>query len=101
MTSWRRIAYPHHVAAPLRQLNKPLAVPARLNANQSRRLQCLIEPSRLSFSVHQLVFDNLTGLHIENRYLLPARMEITPYNLHRRLLLIQQLKVLNPKLLDR
>ena len=83
------------MAEPLRQLNKPLAVPARLDPDQRWRLQGLIEPFRLSFPVLQLVLDDLAGLHIENRYLLPARMEITSYNLHRRLLLIQQLKVLN------
>jgi len=53
------------VAEPLRQLNKPLAVPARLDPDQRWRLKGLIEPFRLSFPVLQLVLDDLAGLHIE------------------------------------
>jgi hypothetical protein len=55
-----------------------------------------VEPLRLPIAVHQLVFVDLSGLRIENRNLLPPRMEITPCNLHRRLLLILELAVLYP-----
>src|SRR5579863_4183917 len=81
-----RIAYPYNVAQTLRQLNKPLAVAARLNPDQRRRLQFTIEPFRFAISVHQLPFRYLSTLRIENRNLLPRGMEITSYNLHRRLL---------------
>ena len=41
--------------------------------------------------MHQLVFADLPGLGVKNRYLLPPRMKITTDNrLHGRLLLIQQ-----------
>jgi hypothetical protein len=50
--------------------------------------------------MQQLPLLDFSRLRIENRYLLPTGMEITSYNLHRRLLLIQQLMVLNQKLLD-
>ena len=75
---------PH--AQPFQQIDKPLAVAASLNADQRRRSQRAIKPLRLAIPVHQLVFAYLPGLRIENRYLLPARMKITSYNLHRRLL---------------
>jgi hypothetical protein len=83
----RRIAYPHHVAPPLCQLNKPLAVAARLNPDQRQRFQLPIEPPRSTISVQQLQFSYFPGLRVENRNLLPTGMEIASYHLHRRLLL--------------
>ena len=50
--------------------------------DQRRRIQSAIKPLRLVVPVDQLVLADLPGLRIENRYLLPPRMKITPYNLH-------------------
>src|SRR5271157_3334726 len=86
-TYLRRIPYPNLVAQPLQQLDKPLAVAARLNPNKCRRLQLPIEPFRLTIPVDQFPFDNLPALRVKNRNLLPTGVEITSYNLHRRLLL--------------
>jgi hypothetical protein len=97
-----RISHPNQVAQPLQQLDKPLAVAARFNPNKRWRLQSTIEPFRLSIPVHQLQLDNLPGLRVENRNLLPTGMEITSYNPHRRLLLIQEVLVHNSQsLMDR
>jgi hypothetical protein len=97
-----RIAYPYCVAQTLRQLNKPLAVAARFNPDQSRRLQLSIETFRFAIPVQKLQFRYLPGLRIENRNLLPRRMEITSYNLHRRLLLDPKpWSSINQSLMDR
>src|ERR1035437_3945318 len=50
--------------------------------------QAAVEPLCLPITVYQLVLGDLSGLRLENRYLLKAGMKITPYNLHRRLLLV-------------
>src|ERR1700734_4116349 len=50
--------------------------------------QAAVEPLCLPITVQQLVLGDLSGLRIENRYLLKTGMKITPYNLHRRLLLV-------------
>src|SRR6202035_1647920 len=65
-----------------------MAVTTSFYPNQRTHSQVAVEPLRISISVYQLVFDDLSGLRIENRYLLKAGMKITPYNLHRRLLLV-------------
>ncbi len=78
-------------------LQKPLTVAARLHSHQRRHRQTPIKPLFLTIPVDQPALGQLTGLHIENRYLLPRRMKITTYNLHRRLLPIQQLMVRNHK----
>src|ERR1035438_9955481 len=92
----RRIPHPHLVAQPLQQIDKPLTVAAGLKAHKRPRPQAPIEPLGLPVTVAQLVLSYLSGLRIENRYLLPTRMKITSYNLHGRLLLIFELVVLNP-----
>src|ERR1035438_4908737 len=84
----RRIPHPHLVAQPLQQIDKPLTVAAGLKAHKRPRPQAPIEPLGLPVTVAQLVLSYLSGLRIENRYLLPTRMKITSYNLHGRLLLI-------------
>ena len=53
--------------------------------------QRAIEPLCLPVAVGQLPLRHFAGLRIENSRLLPTGMEIATYNLHRRLLLIQQL----------
>src|SRR5271170_1132676 len=77
-----RIPDPHLVAQPLQQLDEPLAVAAGLDAHQRRPIQSAIKPLCLALAVDQLALADLPGLRIENRYLLPPWMKITPYNLH-------------------
>ncbi len=78
----RRIPDPHLMAQPLQQFDEPLAVAAGFHAYQRRRIQSAIKPLCLALAVDQLVLADLPGLRFENRYLLPPRMKITPYNLH-------------------
>src|ERR1700731_2121424 len=65
-----------------------MAVTTSFYPNQRTPSQASVEPLLISISVYQLVLGDLSGLRIENRYLLKAGMKITPYNLHRRLLLV-------------
>jgi hypothetical protein len=81
-----RITDPNLVAQLLQQINKPLAVAARLDTYPRWRRQSAIKALRFAIAVHQLVFADLPGLGIQNRNLLPLRMKITTYNDHRRLL---------------
>src|SRR5271165_1301049 len=76
------VAHPNLVAQPFQQIQKPLAVAARLHAHQRRSRQRTIEPFRLPVPVDQLALFDLTGVAVKNRHLLPPRMKITPYNLH-------------------
>src|SRR5271154_1518080 len=77
-----RIPDPYLMPQPLQQLDEPLAVPARFDPYQRRPIQSAIKPLCLALAVDQLALADLPGLRIENRYLLPPWMKITPYNLH-------------------
>src|ERR1700730_11992393 len=65
-----------------------MAIATGFYPDQRRHSQAAVEPLRFSITVYQLVLGDLSGLRLENRYLLKAGMKITPYNLHRRLLLV-------------
>src|ERR1700692_399216 len=65
-----------------------MAIATGFYPDQRRHRQAAVEPLRFPITVYQLVFGDLSGLRLENRYLLKAGMKITPYNLHRRLLLV-------------
>src|ERR1700737_4755116 len=65
-----------------------MAIATGFFPDQRRHSQAAVEPLRFSITVYQLVLGDLSGLRLENRYLLKAGMKITPYNLHRRLLLV-------------
>src|SRR5262249_30567997 len=70
------------MAQSLEQINKPLTVSAGLDANQPCTSQFPVKLFCLSVSVDQLVLGYFPSLAVENRNLLPSRMEITPYNNH-------------------
>ena len=78
----RRISDPDLVPQILHQFDEPLTVACRLHANQHRRCQCLIELLGVAAGMHQLLFPSFSRLRIQPIYLLPAGMEITPYNHH-------------------
>src|SRR6202140_1547374 len=65
-----------------------MAIATGFYPDQRTHGQVAVEPLRFPITVYQLVLGDLSGLRIENRYLLKAGMKITPYNLHRRLLLV-------------
>jgi hypothetical protein len=87
---------PHLMARPLQKVEKSLTVTASLDANQRPSFQVQIERLGLTVALAQLVFAFLPGPCIENRYLLPTGMKIASCNLHRWLLPIFELVVLNP-----
>src|SRR5271156_45749 len=76
----------------LDQFDEPLAVARGLHADQHRRRQLLIEHPGVAASMHQLPFPAIPSLHVHPTHLLPAGMEITSYNHHRRLLSSQRLR---------
>src|SRR5271156_3057900 len=76
----------------LDQFDEPLAVARGLHADQPRRRQLLIEHPGVAASMHQLPFPAIPSLHVHPTHLLPAGMEITSYNHHRRLLSSQRLR---------
>src|ERR1019366_8672188 len=78
----RCIPDPDLVSQILHQFDEPLAVARGLHANQHRRRQLLIEQLGVPRSMHQLLFPGLSRLRVQPRNLLPAGMEITPYNHH-------------------
>src|SRR5271167_1225437 len=65
-----------------------MAIATGFYPDQRTHRQAAVEPLCLPITVYQLVFGDLSGLRLENRYLLKTGMKITPYNLHRRLLLV-------------
>src|ERR1700684_2784190 len=67
-----------------------MAIATGFYPDQRRHRQAAVEPLRFPITVYQLVLGDLSGLRIENRYLLKTGMKITPYNLHRRLLLVPE-----------
>jgi len=77
-TDLGRISNPDFVAQSLQQLDQPLAVATSFHANQRWSRQPPVKAFRLPISVDQLVLSNLSGFAVENRNLLPRRMEITP-----------------------
>src|ERR1022692_140015 len=81
-----RIPDPDLMPQILDQLDEPLTVTRGLHADQCRRRQLLIKHLGVAAGMHQLPFPGFPCLAIEPRNLLPAGMEITPYNHHRRLL---------------
>src|SRR6202051_5183372 len=65
-----------------------MAIATGFYLDQRTHRQAAVEPLRFPITVYQLVLGDLSGLRRENRYLLKAGMKITPYNLHRRLVLV-------------
>jgi hypothetical protein len=65
-----------------------MAIATGFYPDQRTHRQATVEPLRFPITVYKLVLGDLSGLRVENRYLLKAGMKITPYNLHRRLLLV-------------
>ena len=93
---------PHRRSTPgaplLQQLHKPLTV-AHNSPSQSAMAEAEnVKSLRLAVAVDQLEFHNLTCRGIKNRYSSPTGMEITPYNLHGRLLLDPDFLVLNQRI---
>src|SRR5271165_3285781 len=82
----RRIPDPDFMAQLLQQVHEPLTIAAGLQSNPRRRRQLPVELLGCAVAVAQLVLVHFSGFVVENRHLLPTRMEITPYNQHRRLL---------------
>src|ERR1039457_874830 len=78
----RRISDPDLVSHILHQFEEPLTVPRGLHANQHRRLQALIKRLGISRGMHQFLFPRFPSGAVEPSNLLPAGMEITPYNHH-------------------
>src|ERR1019366_5580443 len=78
----RRIPDPDFVPQVLDQFDEPLAVARGLHADPRRRRQLLIERLGVTRSVHQLLSPGFPSLRVQPRHLLPAGMEITPYNHH-------------------
>src|SRR5262249_1360166 len=70
--------------------DQPLTVAGRLHADQRRRRPPPIERLGFSGSMHQSAFCGLSRLCVQPGNLLPAGMEITPYNDHYSLLLLQR-----------
>jgi murein L,D-transpeptidase YcbB/YkuD len=80
---------PHHqlVPQPGQHLRKPARVARGLDPHQRRLLQPGVESPRFPVLVLQLLFHDLARLRVQHRNLLRARVEITAYNHHVRLLL--------------
>src|ERR1700758_2661516 len=87
-----RISDPDLVPQIFPQFDEPLAVARGLHADKHRRRQCLIEKLRIARSMPQLPLPALSRLRVQPTHLLPAGMEITTYNPHRRLLSPQRLR---------
>src|SRR5207302_9481891 len=88
----RRISDPDLVSQVFDQLDEPLTVARGLQANQRRRRHLLIKHFGVAVGMHQLPFRAIPGLGVQPTHLLPAGMEITLYNNHRRLLSPQRLR---------
>src|SRR6266704_3033770 len=71
-----------------------MAIATGFYPDQRTHRQAAVEPLCFPITVDKLVLGDLSGLRIENRYLLKTGMKITPYNLHRRLLLVPDRTVL-------
>src|SRR5258707_467059 len=78
----RCVSDPDLVSQILDQFDEPLAVPRRLHADQHRPRQVLIELFRIACGMHQFLLPRFPRLRIQPTHLLPAGMEITPYNHH-------------------
>jgi hypothetical protein len=87
----RRIPDPHLMPQFAQQIDQPVAVARGLQPDQRRRRQPPVILLRLPGGMHQLPFSRFAGLQVEPAHLFPARMKITAYNHHRRLLLPQRL----------
>src|ERR1700685_2246930 len=87
----RRIPDPDLVSQVFHQLDEPLAVARGLHADQHRRRQLLVKLLGVAAGMYQLPLPTIPGLCIQPTHLLPAGMEITSYNHHRRLLSSQRL----------
>src|SRR5271168_1804110 len=87
----RRISDPDLVPQIFDQLNEPRTVACGFHADQHRRRQPLIKLLGVTASMDQFLLPRFPGLRVQPIYLLPAGMEITPYNHHRRLLSPQRL----------
>src|ERR1039457_845098 len=94
----RCIPDPDLVSQILHQFDEPLAVARGLHANQHRRRQLLIEQLGVPRSMHQLLFPGLSRLRVQPRNLLPAGMEITPYNHHAKTPFFPASLILNTRL---
>src|SRR5438067_2230147 len=78
----RRVSDPDRVPQIFYQLDKPLAVAGGFHADQRRRRQLLIKALGFPVAMHQLALAGFPSLGFEPTHLLPAGMEITPYNHH-------------------
>src|ERR1017187_2366123 len=94
----RCIPDPDLVSQILHQFDEPLAVARGLRANQHRRRQLLIEQLGVPRSMHQLLSPGLSRLRVQPRNLLPAGMEITPYNHHAKTPFFPASLILNTRL---
>jgi hypothetical protein len=78
----RRIPDQNRVPQILHQLDEPLTVTGRFHADQHRRRHLLVEKFGVSAGMHQPALAALPRLRLQPTHLLPAGMEITPYNHH-------------------
>src|SRR5450631_2524986 len=88
----RRVSDPDLVSQVFHQLDEPLAVARGLHPDQNRLRQLLIKQLGVARSMHQFPLPAIPGLGLHPTHLLPAGMEITSYNHHRRLLSSQRLR---------
>src|SRR5215469_4711888 len=81
-----RIPYPKLVSQRGQHPLEPLRVPGCFHAHADRLLQLSVKLLRLTVAVVESAFDEFASFRVHHRNLLEARMKITPYNQHTRLL---------------
>src|SRR6516225_7975817 len=82
----RRVSHPQLMSLPRQQGFEPLSVTGRFHAHPSPSGKGCVKGSRLTRRVFQAALNDFARLPIQHRNLLEARMKITPYNQHVRLL---------------
>ena len=86
-----RISDPQLMPQPGQQTLEPAHIAAAFHAHQHWSGQRFVKPLRLSVRMRQPAFGHFSSFGIDHSNLLTARMEITPYNLHRQLLSFSEL----------
>src|SRR5215469_12408672 len=81
-----RIPYPKLVSQRGQHPLEPLRVPSCFHAHAHWLLQLSVKLLRLTVAVVESAFDEFASFRVHHRNLLEARMKITPYNQHTRLL---------------
>src|SRR5215472_4423352 len=81
-----RIPYPKLVSQRGQHPPQPLRVPSCFHAHAHWLLQLSVKLLRLTVAVVESAFDEFASFRVHHRNLLEARMKITPYNQHTRLL---------------